>query len=163
MTTRFSHAISFIGSLIVLLFLLAGCGTTVTIVQTPTFTVPPATAAPVPGVCNAADFPTQLPGGPNSSFQYPPLTYHSAPSNGAGHSVSAICSSGDPTSILTFLKQSIPAGGWTIKTTTATTLNAVQTNAPQGGFCASVDITVGDQAAYPGEWGADFHPPAAPC
>jgi hypothetical protein len=74
-----------------------------------------------------------------------------------------LCSPGTPTAILAFLQQSIPAGGWTISGTTATTLHAVQTNVPQEGLCASVDITVGAYAGFPGEWDLAFHQPTSQC
>jgi hypothetical protein len=140
---------------------------TATVAPSPTATAttapPTATPTPAPGVCNPADFPTKTPGGPNHGFQYPPLTYYYYQGSGAGNNYNVLCSSGTPDTILAFLKQSIPAGGWTIKSSTATTINATQTSAPQGGFCPSVDITVGSHVGYPGEWNADFHPPAGSC
>ncbi len=156
-----------------LLPLLAGCATTTpNAAATPTATVAPtatatpaptATLTPAPGVCNAADFPTKTSGGPDEGFHYPPLTYSYAQGNAAGNHYFVLCSSGTSSTILAFLQQSIPAGGWTIKSMTATTINATQTSKPQGGFCPSVDITVGSHAGYPGEWNADFHPPAGAC
>ena len=162
-----------------LLCFLVGCGDTVTVVVSPTATstvavtatsaatatptAPLATATPAPGVCNAADFPTQLAGGPDPSFQYPPLTYHGPEDAAAGTYRYFMCSSGTPTSILAFLQHAIPAGGWKITATTATTLNAVQVNRPQEGLCASVNLTVGAHAGYPGEWDAYFHSPTSSC
>lgn len=173
MITRFPHGMVLCGALLSMLCLLVGCGNTVTVVVAPTAmatsvatataTIPPATATPASGVCDAADFPTKFPGGPDPSFQYPPLTYHGSLDGAAGNEYYGLCSSGDPASILAFLEHSIPAGGWTVTATTATTLNALHTSAPQDGFCASVDITVGTHPGFPGEWGADFHPPAVPC
>lgn len=154
-------------TLLCLLLGLGGCDSTVTVVATPTIaptaTIPLATATPAPGMCNAADFPTQIPGGPDPSFQYPPLTYHGPEDGAAGTYRYFMCSSGTPTSILAFLEHSIPAGGWTIKATTTTTLTAVQTNHPQEGLCASVNLAVGSHAGYPGEWDAFFHSPTSSC
>jgi hypothetical protein len=62
-----------------------------------------------------------------------------------------------------FMEHSIPAGGWTIIATTATTLAAVQTSVPQEGLCASVNIIVGSHPGYPGEWDANFHSPTSSC
>ncbi len=164
-----------------LLFLLVGCGQTVTVAVDPTVTMtsaatatsapaatatalpPTATSAPTAGVCNAADFSSQIPGGPDSGFQYPPLTYHGPQDAAAGTYRYFMCSSGTPTSILTFLEHAIPMGGWTITNTTSTTLNAVQTSLPQYGLCASVNLTVGSHTGYPGEWDAFFHSPTSNC
>jgi hypothetical protein len=181
MAVRFVSRFIVAGSLIFLVFLLSGCSdSTLTIVaSTPTATsapavtatVPPATATPAPGVCNAANFTAKIPGGPTTSsplgppvgFQYPPSTYYSFRGAATGNYFYFMCSSGNPASILAFMKNSIPAGGWTIKTTTATTVYAIQTSVPQEGLCASVNVTVGSQPAYPGEWDAVFHAPTASC
>ena len=138
---------------------------TSTTAPTATATHPPAptaTPAPVPGVCNAADFPTKTNGGP-SGFTYPPLTYYYDESPGAGNHPYALCSSGNATSIIAFMKTSIPAAGWKITGSTATTLSAENQTTPPSGSCYTVDITAGANASYPGEWSADFHPPIAAC
>lgn len=124
---------------------------------------PTATTGPTPGVCKASDFSMKMNGGPNEGFAYPPLTYSSYEGNGAGNTYYVLCSSGTPTSILTFLKTSIPAGGWQVTSVTATTLAAQKPTNPATGFCYSLNITVGAHAGYPGEWDADFHPPALSC
>ena len=178
MITRFLPGVLFLS----LLVLLSGCdGTTIVVVAptatptnasaatatvppaTATATIPPATATPAPGVCNAADFASKIQGGPDPSFQYPPLTYHGIEDAAAGTYFFQVCSSGTPSSILAFLTHAIPAGGWTITANTATTLNAVQTNHPQSGLCASVNLTVGSHAGFPGEWDAYFHSPTSSC
>jgi hypothetical protein len=149
---------------------LMGCAlgtTTVSVVVTPTATAtatpkPTATATPAPGVCDSADFPTKTNGGP-SPFQYPPLTYYYDESPGMGNHTYLMCSSGNPSSILAFMKNSVTAAQWKVTSTTATTLSAENPTNPPSGFCYTVDITVGAKAAYPGEWSIDFHPPAAQC
>jgi hypothetical protein len=74
-----------------------------------------------------------------------------------------ICSSGNPTSILTFMKSSVVAAGWKVTTTTATTLTAENQTTPPSGVCYTVDITVGGHPGYPGEWNENFHPPIVSC
>jgi hypothetical protein len=171
------HSILMASFLVMLLASLSACSNTVTVslastappavTGEPTFTptsAPTLTATPAAGACNVADFPTQTPGGPSSGFQYPPLTYFYDGGSAAGNHYYQLCSSGDAASILAFLQHSIPLGGWTITSVTATTLSASQTSKPvTGGFCPSVNITVGSHAGYPGEWDADFHPPASLC
>jgi hypothetical protein len=142
-----------------------GGGTAVTGAATATPTTPPtatATPAPVAGVCTAVDFPTKTTGGPGT-FQYPPLTYYYDLTPGAGSHPYVLCSSGNATSILNFMKQSIPAAGWKINIASATTLTAQNSTTPPSGSCYTVDITVGNSASYPGEWTANFHPPIANC
>jgi hypothetical protein len=75
----------------------------------------------------------------------------------------AMCSSGNPASILAFMKQSVVAAGWKITKTIATGLTAENPTNPPSGFCYTVDIGVGANASYPGEWVINFHPPAASC
>lgn len=157
---------------------LMACGVTTTVVVVagvsattakPTATVKPtathapaATATPAPGVCNPADFPTKTNGGP-SGFQYPPRTYSYDETPGAGSHPYALCSSGTPTSILAFMKQSVVAAGWKITSSTATTLHAEVPTTPPSGYCYTVDMLVGGSATYPGEWSENFHPPIASC
>lgn len=139
-----------------------GTSATPTATATATIPAPTATATPAPGVCNPADFPTKTNGGPEG-FQYPPLTYYYDETPGAGNHPYAICSSGNPTSILAFMKQSVTNAGWKITSTTATTLTAENPTNPPSGFCYTVDMSVGSNASYPGEWVANFHPPATNC
>jgi hypothetical protein len=139
--------------------------------MTATATLPPPTATLAPGICNAADFPTRtLSGPPTSSFNgpavgfaYPPTTYFTHVTDADGTYLYWVCSAGNPISIFAFMQQSIPAGGWTITAKTATTLMAVQSNAPQEGLCSFVNIRVGTHGGYPGEWDAVFHSPTANC
>jgi hypothetical protein len=74
-----------------------------------------------------------------------------------------MCSSGNPTSILAFMKQSVVAAGWKITTSTATSLTAEHPTTPPSAVCYTVDIYVGANASYPGEWLINFHPPIAAC
>ncbi len=176
MTTRFSKPTMLKGALLAFLFIFTGCGATDTV--TAVATIPPTSPAtatatlvptvaptltPAPGVCNATDFPTKTTGGPYTSFQYPPLTYYFHITDAAGTYYYVMCSSGDPTSILAFLESSLPAGGWKVTTSAATTLTAVQSNNPQEGMCAWVNVTVGAHAGYAGEWDATFHSPTMTC
>jgi hypothetical protein len=133
---------------------------TATSIPAPT---PTSTPGPQAGVCNAADFPTHTSGGPSATFAYPPLTYYYDIGPAAGNHYYVLCSSGTPTSIRAFLLQSIPAGGWTVTQTTATTIAAQKQTTPPSGYCYSVNITLGNHAGYPGEWDADFHPPILSC
>ena len=156
----------------IILVTLMACGlgtTTVSIILTPTAKPtatatpgPTATATPAPGVCDAADFPTKTTGTPGT-FQYPPLTYYYDESPGAGSHPYLVCSSGNPASILAFMKSSVTAALWKVTSTTATTLEAENPTNPPSGFCYTVDITVGAKPAYPGEWSITFHVPAATC
>lgn len=142
-----------------------GATATATSAATATATKPPdptATATPAPGVCDSASFPTKTNGGPGG-FQYPPLTYYYDQSPGAGNHYYTICSSGNPSSILAYMKQSVAAAGWKVVGTSATTLSAQQPTNPPSGYCYEVDMTVGGTAGYPGQWLADFHPPIASC
>lgn len=153
---------------------LMACGATTTVVvtggtggasATATATTPPAptaTATPAPGVCNPADFPTKTNGGPEG-FQYPALSYYYDETPGAGNHPYVICSSGNPASILAFMQKSVTNAGWKITNSTATTLTAENPTNPPSGFCYTVDMTVGSNASYPGEWTANFHPPATNC
>src|SRR6516165_8734772 len=99
-------------------------GATATLAPIPT-TMP--TLAP--GVCRAADFPPpirQQPnpptggdpgpfyGAPISDFRFPPLTYYYDFGAAAGTHHWAMCSSGDPSSILIFMRQSIAGSSWMI-------------------------------------------------
>jgi hypothetical protein len=74
-----------------------------------------------------------------------------------------MCSSGNPSSILAFMKTSVAAAGWKIVSSTATTLSAQQPTNPPSGFCYEDDITVNLAAAYPGQWEINEHPPIPPC
>lgn len=136
----------------------------VTAIATATATppAPTSTATPAPGVCNPADFPTKTNGGPGS-FQYPPRTYYYDETPGAGNHPYALCSSGNPSSILAFMKTSVAAAGWKITSTTANSLEAQNPTSPPSAYCYTVDMQVGGNASYPGEWGANFHPPIATC
>ena len=141
--------------------------TTVPPTVAPTHAPPTATPAPAPGVCNASDFPTtglsaKTNGSPDN-FAVPPLTYFSSFGGAAGSHPYVVCSSGNPSSILAFLKSSVPAAGWQITSTTSTTLAAEKPDGHGDGFCYTNDITVGSHAGYPGEWDYVWHIPAAPC
>jgi hypothetical protein len=74
-----------------------------------------------------------------------------------------MCSSGDATSILAFMKQSVMASGWKITNATATSLYAENPTSPPSGYCYTVNVLVGGSASYPGEWSINFHPPAETC
>lgn len=124
---------------------------------------PTATDTPQAGVCNASDFPTTSPGGPSEGFAYPPQTYYYSHGGAAGNHYYTFCSPGTPSSILTFLLQSMPAGGWTLTQSTATFIAAQMPTSPPSGYCYTVNIAVGGHPGYPGEWDANFHPPAVPC
>ncbi|HEY7833752.1 MAG TPA: hypothetical protein VIG30_09300 [Ktedonobacterales bacterium] len=163
-------------TLVLVVLSLMACGSTTTIVQggggsptapaaTATSTATPAptaTATPAPGVCDPAAFPTKTNGGPGG-FQYPPLTYSYDETPGAGNHPYLMCSSGNPSSILAFMKTSVAAAGWKIVSSTATTLSAQQPTNPPSGFCYEDDITVNLAAAYPGQWEINEHPPIPPC
>ncbi len=111
LNTHFVH-LRFIGPLLFIAILLAGCNSTTTIVvtatatptplatattaPTATATLPTATPTSAPADCNPT-VPTPYPGGPDTSFQYPPLTTHSGLDGAAGHEYYGLCSSGDPT------------------------------------------------------------------
>ena len=141
---------------------------TPTAMATPTMTPIPATPTLAPGVCNAADFPTKTSGGPQyasgtPNLQYPPLTYYYEQSPGMGNHPYALCSSGTPATILAFMTQSLTAAGWKITSSSATILAAEIPTNPPSGFCYTVNMMVGASASYPGEWAANFHPPATPC
>lgn len=120
---------------------------------------------PPAGTCKASDFPTTTNGSVGAAeFQSPPLTYYYAFAPGLGQYPYVVCSAGDPTSIITFLKKSIPAAGiWKITGSTATTISIEKPTTPASGFCSTAQITAGSQAGYPGEWGYTAHPPASPC
>jgi hypothetical protein len=159
--------------LVVAVVALMACGASTSVADVATATataVPTATATPAPtstptpgpGVCKASDFPTKTPGGP-SGFDYPPLTYSYDLTPGMGNHPYAMCSSGNPTSILTFMKNSVTTAGWKVTSTTAKTLEAENPTNPPSGFCYTVDVIVGGNASYPGEWTINFHPPAASC
>ncbi len=131
---------------------------------------PSPSPAPVAGVCNPADFPSgqgptgaRVDGPPTQDIQYPPLTYYFTIGGTAGSHVYTVCSSGDAASILAFMKDSIPAGGWTILETTATTIRAQKPTNPPSGYCYSLAVKVGQDAAYPGEWTITFYSPATAC
>ena len=158
-------------ALVVLALMACGASTTVAALATatpttiPTATVTPAptaTATPAPGVCNPADFPTKTAGGP-SGFQYPPLSYYYEGTPGMGNHPYAMCSSGDPASILAFMKNSVTAAGWKVTISSSTSLEAENPTNPPSGYCYTVGIQVGSNASYPGEWAINFHPPAVPC
>ena len=157
-------------TLVLIVLSLMACGSTTTIVQggggSPTASTatpaPTATATPAPGVCNAADFPSKTNGGPGG-FQYPPLTYYYDETPGAGNHPYLLCSSGNPSSILAFMQNSVTAAGWKVVSTTATTLSAQQPTNPPSGFCYEDDIAVNLNPSYPGEWELNEHPPAAQC
>ncbi len=184
MLLRSRRLLAIIGVMIATFIALIACGSTGTVAVNPTATStlaatatnaptntpapPTATPAPVPGVCNAADFPTT--GGPlgtnNGSpgdFAVPPLTYYHSLGGAAGSHANYVCSSGNPTSILTFLKSSVPAAGWKITSTTSTTINAEKPDGYGDGNCFTNNITVGSHAGYPGEWDYVWHIPASPC
>jgi hypothetical protein len=188
MILRSRRSFAILGVMIATFFVLIACGSTGTVAVNPTSTatsaptatattapptatpthVPPtATPAPVPGVCNASDFPTSgIPGTSNGSpdtFAVPPLTYYHSLGGAAGSHPSYVCSSGNPSSILNFLKTSVPAGGWKITGTTSTTINAEKPDGHGDGFCYTNNITVGSHAGYPGEWDYVWHIPAATC
>ena len=61
------------------------------------------------------------------------------------------------------MKQSVVAGGWTLTASTSTTLTAQRPTTPPSGSCYTVNMTVGANASYPGEWSANFHPPIVSC
>ena len=141
-----------------------GGGTSTASVAAATATHAPPTATPTlaPGICKAAGFPTTTDGGPEG-LTYPPLSYYYDLTPGAGNHPYAICSSGNPASILAFMKQSVVAGGWTLTASTSTTLTAQRPTTPPSGSCYTVNMTVGANASYPGEWSANFHPPIVSC
>jgi hypothetical protein len=137
--------------------------TTLTISPTNTLLPPSATPAPTPGVCNGADFPTNVKSGPNGDFQWPPLTYSQFVGRAAGNRYYVVCSSGTSSTILSFLSGSIPKGGWTISSITPTTLTAQKPTNPPSGFCFSFLITVGSHPSNPGEYDYNFHSPTLSC
>lgn len=157
---------------------------TATATKTPLLTSSPTPAA---GVCRASDFPPpirQQPnpptggdpgpfyGAPISDFPFPPLTYYYDFGAAAGTHHWAMCSSGDPAAILTFMRQSIAASAWTIITAqTADPLSLVAqkpVSAATPGvtapvYCSTLNVTVGGFPGYPGEWSFAVFAPATPC
>jgi hypothetical protein len=154
-----------------------------------------ATQAPIPttmptlapGVCRSADFPPpirQQPnpptggdpgpfyGAPISDFRFPPLTYYYNFGSAAGTHRWAMCSAGDPDSILAFMRQSIAASSWMIVSVpgaNSQTLFAQKPAAtPTTGtttpiYCSTLNVTVGSYPGYPGEWSFLIGAPASPC
>jgi hypothetical protein len=157
---------------------------TATATQAP---IPTSVPTLVPGVCRAADFPPpirqqpNLPtggdpgpfyGAPISDFQFPPLTYYYDFGGAAGTHHWAMCSAGDPDSILAFMRQSIAASSWMIINTpgsNAQTLIAEKPFAtPTSGtatpiYCYTLNVSVGGYAGYPGEWSFLVGAPASLC
>jgi hypothetical protein len=155
---------------------------TATAAQTSIPTSSPTTAA---GVCRAADFPPpirQQPnpptggdpgpfyGAPISDFRFPPLTYYYDFGAAAGTHHWAMCSSGDPSSILIFMRQSIAGSSWMIiNTPTPDPLSLVAqkpVSAATPGvtlYCSTLNVTVGGLPGYPGEWSFAVFAPATPC
>lgn len=174
MERPFLSRLSRVASLGIAVLALMACGTTSTVTvaaatATPAATAtatatpaPTATATPAPGVCKASDFPTRTPGGPEG-LQYPPRSYYYDLTPGMGSHPYLICSSGTPTSIITFMKSSVVAGGWKVIHSTATSLTAEKPTNPPSGSCYTVDMTTGAISGYPGEWSANFHAPIASC
>ncbi len=150
-------------------------------------TIPTSVPTLAPGLCRAADFPPpirQQPnpptggdpgpfyGAPINDFQFPPLTYYYDFGGAAGTHRWAMCSAGDPDSILAFMRQSITASSWMIITTPASggqTLFAEKpAAAPTTGttspiYCSTLNVTVGGYPGYPGEWALILGAPASPC
>ncbi len=132
--------------------------------------VPTNTPAPVAGVCRAADFlPSQLThggthnGAPDNEFQFPPLTYYYDFGPAAGTHFYDVCSSGDPTSILAFMRQAIAASPWKITSANDTTLAAEKPVSPPNGYCYTLNVTVGGFPGYLGEWTFALFAPATMC
>jgi hypothetical protein len=123
---------------------------------------------PPAGVCNAADFPTtgtfvKTNGGPTTDFQFPPFTYSVSLGGAAGMRPYLVCSAGDSTSILAFMKSSISKSNWKILSTSATNIFAQLPVSPPNGLCSTINIAVGPYAGYPGEWQYTGHVPVEPC
>ena len=157
---------------------------TATAIQTP---IPTQTPTPAVGVCSTADFPPpirQQPnpptggdhgpfyGAPISDFQFPPLTYYYDLGPAMGTHQWRMCSSGDPASILAFMRQSIAASAWMMlnpQGASAQTLVAQKPAAtPTTGtttpvYCSTLNVTVGGLPGYPGEWTLLVTVPASPC
>jgi hypothetical protein len=155
--------------------LVTACSIGLTAVDTPppvasVSPTPSVTPSPLAGVCNPADFPlgvgpveTKQYGAPTNDVQYPPLTYYVSHGGATGHHYYTVCSSGSAASILAFMKASIPAGGWTILGSDATSLGAQKPTTPPTGYCYGLQMTVGQHPAYPGEWDLDLLSPASEC
>ena len=180
-------------TLIGIVVLLSACGSSATSSLTSATaiatTTPIPTSAPTPaaGVCRASDFPPPIRQQPNpptggdpgpfygppiSDFQFPPLTYYYDFGPAAGTHHWAVCSPGDPASILAFMRQSIAASSWMIVTTqTASPLSLVAqkpVSAATPGvttpvYCSTLNVTVGGFPGYPGEWSFAVFAPATPC
>jgi hypothetical protein len=77
----------------------------------------------------------------------------------------AMCSPGDPSAILAFMRQSIAASAWTIinmPSNDPNTLDA-QKRADTTPYCYGLAVTVGGFAGYPDEWTFAEYAPAGPC
>lgn len=156
----------------IVVVLLSACGTSPISSAKPTST-PLVTSTPIATSeqCNPADFPTngegptgtKIVGPPTKDFQYPPNTYYFTIGGAAGSYVYTVCSSGDAQSILAFMKNAIPTGGWTVLSTTQTTVTAQKPTNPPSGYCYGLVVEVGIQAQYPSEWRITFHSPAVSC
>jgi hypothetical protein len=123
---------------------------------------------PAGGTCNAADFPTtgffvKTNGGPSTDFQFPPVTYYVSLGGAAGSRPNIVCSAGNPSSILAFMKNSISKSKWKILSTSSTVITAELPVSPPNGFCYQLDVIVNGHAGYPGEWDYVWYVPAAAC
>lgn len=149
--------------------------------------VPTSSPTPAAGVCRASDFPPpirQKPnpptggdpgpfyGAPISDFAFPPGTYYYDHGPAAGTHFWAVCSPGDPSSILAYMHQSIAASAWTIISTPSGDPNQLAAQKPASAatpgvttpvYCSTLNVTVGGVAGYPGEWTFATFAPATPC
>lgn len=174
-----------------LVVLMSGCSSTATTATTPgstttstsTATVASATptTATASGVCNTADFPPPIRqgpantggdpgpfyGGPISDFAFPAGTYYYDRGAVTGQHDWYVCSPGDPTTILTFMDQSISASAWMVFPPQGQSLAAQKPEPAQGVttpvYCATLAVTVGGFPGYPGEWSFVTYSPVSTC
>lgn len=143
------------------------------------------TAGTVQGVCRASDFPPPIKqrpaiptggdpgpfyGAPISDFPFPPDTYYYDLGPAAGTHFWKVCSSGDPTSILAFMRQSIAASSWQLlPSSDPSTLKAQKPvssatpGAAASAYCYTLQVMVGSFPEYPGEWSFATFSPAEHC
>ena len=158
---------------------------TATATNTP---MPTSSPAPATGICRASDFPPPIRpqpnpptggdpgpfyGAPISDFAFPPGTYYYDPVGpAAGQHFWAMCSPGDPGSILAFMRQSIAASAWMIINPQSPDPNILAAQKPVSAatpgattpvYCSGLVVRVGGFAGYPGEWSFATFAPVTPC
>ncbi len=201
---RWSSALRLMGLVVLVLVLVSGCrssatgGTStggITADATATSTsLPPtptgaaATPTPLAGICRAADFPPPIRqgpaltggdpgpfyGAPVTDFAFPSGTYYYSLGHVTGRQDWHLCSPGDPTAILMFMRQSIGASAWTLLPAQGPNPNPLSIAAqepissPTPGvttpvYCRTLAITVGEFPGYPGEWSFSVFAPVDAC